>query len=169
MGALTPGKNSDKGKGKMVMIWLAKIKLKRAWIRVLLVMHSWLERLSQRSRCRSSGTLNHSIIFRNPPKRSARWAASHARHSTCYWLSPRSNFAKPVPLQNEPYWARRVITVCRRVTWQGVHQKSLSSCAVPALLVPKKDGTWLVWIAAQSARSPSSIISPSPVLMICWI
>ena len=57
---LTPGKKSDKGKGKMVMNLSSHDQIGKSLQRVLLVMHSWLERVIERSRCRSPGTLNQS-------------------------------------------------------------------------------------------------------------
>jgi len=53
---------------------------------------------------------------------------------------------------------------------KGLIKESMSSCAVPAFLTPKKNGSWhMCVIAKPSTRSLFDISFSYLILMICWI
>ena len=145
-------KKIDKGKGKMVMNLISHDQVvKNLNVKVLLVMPLWFEKLNRRPNCGSQNTLaNTWRVFWRLPQRFSSWVASNERHSTCHWLSLRSNFAKPAQLQDEPFRARGITTTNRRVTWQKVHQKEFEPTCGSRLLTPKKDGTWRMCVDSHT-------------------
>ena len=104
-------------------------------------------------------------VFWRPPQRSARWVASNERHSTCHWPSPKSNFAKPAPLQDEPCRARKIIMAVRGVNWQRVHKKVWAHVRFSHFWHQKRmTHSVCVWIVVQSTKSLKSIIFSIPRL-----
>ena len=60
-------------------------------------------------------------------------------------------FVKSSALQNEPHWARRAEEVGGDdLLRKGFIRESLSPCVVPALLTPKKYGSWRMCVDSQT-------------------
>ena len=169
MDVLTPGKNSDKGKGNMIMnliscdqvekslhegstcyVLVTRETNRKIKMQILEHIKPILEEFSE--------ILTQDLPGKLPPMRDIQHAINLMPGATLpnlphYIMNPTEH----AELQRQ---VGELLDKC-------FIKESLSPCAVPVLLAPKKDGTW------RMCRAINKIIVkyrfPIPLLMICWI